>query len=66
VPFQAWLRTELKDVFVDAVLGAHTWLDTARVRALYDEHLHRRRDHGFLLWKLLNLTLWMRKYDVSY
>jgi hypothetical protein len=40
-------------------------LDARVVRGLIDQHLAGRRDHGFLLWKLMQLSMWMNEYDVA-
>ena len=37
-------------------------LDRTRLETVLAEHRSRRRDRGFLLWKLLQLALWSRQY----
>ncbi len=66
VPYEEWLRTSLHG-FARAALLADDFierysLDRARLRQALDEHAARRRERGFLLWKLLQLALWSRQY----
>jgi asparagine synthase (glutamine-hydrolysing) len=66
VPYEEWLRTSLFE-FARAAILAQTFterfgLDRARLETALGEHRARRRDRGFLLWKLLQLALWSRKY----
>jgi hypothetical protein len=37
-------------------------VDPARLETALQEHRARRRDRGFLLWKLLQLALWSKEY----
>lgn len=66
VPYAEWLRTSmyrfaraqiLEDDFVERF-----GLDRHRLEQALAEHACRRRDRGFLLWKLLQLALWSRQY----
>jgi asparagine synthase (glutamine-hydrolysing) len=66
VPFEHWLRTSLAD-YARSVLFDHSFLerglcDRSRLEQAFAEHVSGRRNHGFLIWKLLNLALWMRFY----
>jgi len=65
VPLGAWFRGELRPMVEETLLDRPrlgTRLDVARVRALFDEHVAGRADHGHPLWLLLTLELWMRKH----
>jgi asparagine synthase (glutamine-hydrolysing) len=68
VPFSAWMRGALADRLLDTAAadsgGANLLLDGAQLEALVHEHRHGVRDHGFLLWKCLQLALW-REYAAS-
>jgi len=70
VPFSNWLRGPLKELFEDVVFATNystTHLfDLPTVRNLFDQHLRKQRDHGFLLWKTMNLALWQQQYRVSF
>ncbi len=63
VPYSGWLRTSLAGYLRDEVLSSGLTaelLDRAAVTRLIDEHVSGQRDHGFLLYKLLNLVVWDR------
>jgi asparagine synthase (glutamine-hydrolysing) len=66
VPYEEWLRTSLFEFARAAVLSPdfieRFGLDRARLETALGEHRARRRDRGFLLWKLLQLALWSRHY----
>jgi asparagine synthase (glutamine-hydrolysing) len=66
VPYEEWLRGALHEFARAAILeGAFVerfGLDRARLDTVLAEHRSRRRDRGFLLWKLLQLSLWSRQY----
>jgi len=66
VPFSAWMRGALSDRLLDAASdsGMNRLFNRATLEALVHEHRQRVRDHGFLLWKCLQLALW-RQYVVS-
>jgi asparagine synthase (glutamine-hydrolysing) len=66
VPYEEWLRTSLFEftraaILAPAFIGRFA-LDRARLETALGEHRARRRDRGFLLWKLLQLALWSREY----
>jgi asparagine synthase (glutamine-hydrolysing) len=68
VPLGSWFRGELRPMVEETLLDRPRLadrLDVGRVRALYDDHLARRADHGHQLWLLLTLELWMRKHRFS-
>jgi len=66
VPFGHWLRSPLYTLTRDAIMdGAFTrrfGFDTLRLEHLLEQHKAGQRDRGFLLWKLLQLSLWSRQY----
>ena len=66
VPYQEWLRGPLRDFAHSAVLDRvfvdRFGIDDARLEKVFDDHESGRRDRGFLLWKLLQLSLWSRQY----
>ncbi len=70
VPYEAWLRGPLKDHLRRTLLDPQTRiapiLDTRVVGHVIDQHLAGTRDHGFLLWKLMQLSMWVAEYDVDY
>jgi asparagine synthase (glutamine-hydrolysing) len=69
VPFKAWVAGPLRPLLLEVanslpsrVQGA---LDVNWVRERLDDHVAGRADHGFALWKALQLGLWLHQYDVS-
>jgi asparagine synthase (glutamine-hydrolysing) len=65
VPFEEWLRGSLHGFAVAAILDKafldRFGFDRSRLEGALAEHRSRRRDRGFLLWKLLQLALWSRQ-----
>jgi asparagine synthase (glutamine-hydrolysing) len=65
VPVTDWLRpggplADYLDVLTEPRARDRGFLDAAEVRAVVDEHRRAVRDHGELLWALVNLELWHR------
>jgi len=68
VPLGSWFRGELRPMVEETLLDRPrlaSRLDLRRLRALFDEHVTRRADHGHQLWLLLTLELWMRRHALS-
>jgi len=65
VPYEHWLRGALHDFSRDMVLSTgflqQFGFDRKSVECAFEEHRNRRRERGFLLWKLLQLALWAQK-----
>jgi asparagine synthase (glutamine-hydrolysing) len=66
VPVHQWLRGEMRDFLRDHLQGG-----ASRIRAYFDlraldqvmvEHFEGRQNHEKLLWSLLNLEIWHRRY----
>jgi asparagine synthase (glutamine-hydrolysing) len=67
VPYGRWLKGPLA-AFARERIGAGRatkdgLLDGAITVRLLEEHISGRDDHGFLLWKTLNLALWYEHYE---
>jgi asparagine synthase (glutamine-hydrolysing) len=66
VPYEEWLRGALhqfaRAAILDAAFVERFGLERARLETALAEHRSRRRDRGFLLWKLLQLALWSRQH----
>lgn len=66
VPYGEWLRGPLYDFSRSAMLDStfvnRFGMDRDRLESALGEHRSRVRDRGFLLWKLLQLSLWSRAY----
>lgn len=61
VPFQYWLRTSLKDYMVDVISSTKQY--SPEVKKMMDLHISGKADYGFILWKLLNLSIWLRNNE---
>ena len=66
LPYSSWLTRELKDVLLDYCsrerVEATGLFRPEAVRALVDQHLDRKMDHGRALWGLLNFMMWHELY----
>jgi asparagine synthase (glutamine-hydrolysing) len=66
VPYEEWLRGALHQFASAAILDSRFInrfeMDRACLETALEEHRSRRRDRGFLLWKLLQLALWSKEY----
>ena len=66
IPIGQWLRSELKDFMTDVLTkeriqnaGYFNW---SYIQTLIDQHLKRKKDHGFKLLSLLHFSLWHDKF----
>lgn len=70
VPFSFWLEGPLKDLLFDNlgdfIRRQPYVLDQKYVHSLFDDHISRRKDNGFLLWKIMNLVIWSNRYSVDW
>ncbi len=70
VPYGYWLRTSLKDLFFDNLnafnLSYPGLLNNKYILRLFEEHISRKRDRSFILWKLLNFILWAKIYKIKF
>ena len=66
VPYEEWLRGSLHGFARSAILDKgfieRFGLRRAHLERALEEHRAKRRDRGFLLWKLMQLSLWSRRY----
>jgi asparagine synthase (glutamine-hydrolysing) len=66
VPYESWLRGALYSLASSAILDPRFvdrfGFDRARLERALGEHRTKRRNRGFLLWKLLQLSLWSKCY----
>jgi len=65
LPIKNWLRTELRDYAQDAIRNSELIqqvFEPAALERVWQEHLSRRHNHNHLLWALLNLALWHRRF----
>lgn len=65
LPVKNLLRTQLKDYMVDLL---HTSplikedFETAFIDQLIDEHLSMKQNHNHVLWGLMNIAIWHRRF----
>lgn len=68
VPYEHWLREPLapfmKSVLLDRKTRNQEVFDETELERAIAEHVSGKRNNGFLLWKALNLALWMEEYFV--
>jgi asparagine synthase (glutamine-hydrolysing) len=66
VPVNEWFRGPMRDYLHDHLLSpaslTRAYFDTRCLDALVQEHLDGRQNHEKLLWTLLNLEIWHRRY----
>jgi asparagine synthase (glutamine-hydrolysing) len=62
IPLDEWLRGPLKawasDLLAPERLNGQGWFDPKRVNAVWAEHQHGGRSHGFWLWNVLMAQAW--------
>ncbi len=65
-PVREWFRNGLGEWFDSHVMNStmrrRDLLDYTFVQRLFDEHRSKKRDWGFHLWALLNLSLWYERW----
>lgn len=68
-PEREWLSGELKnwmdDIFNSASFRASPYLNASQVNALLAEHRAYRRDLGFMIWRWVNLHVWLDQLVAS-
>ena len=66
LPVNEWFRGPMRGYLLEHLRGAGSltrpYYDARRLDALLDEHLTGRQNHEKLLWTLLTLELWHRRY----
>jgi asparagine synthase (glutamine-hydrolysing) len=63
VPFQYWLRTSMKDFMLKNIRDSELY--NHKIEQLMQEHISGNKDNGYILWKLLNLAIWLKKSTVK-
>jgi asparagine synthase (glutamine-hydrolysing) len=62
VPLGSWFRSDLAhrlDTLAKPDRAVYAYVDHDSVLRLIREHRVRRRDHGYMLWRILVLDLWL-------
>ena len=69
VPYQNWLKGPLLEFMRDRLnspyIKALNFFSEKRINELIEEHRSGVQNHGFILWKILNLSIWLEEYKVS-
>jgi len=65
-PADEWFRTVNRQQFL-ALTDSGSFRDrgifnTARIRELFGEHVRKEKNHQMLLWQIVNLELWFRRF----
>jgi len=65
LPVKNWLREELKDYMIDLFKNSPIIkenFDSSYLSELIKEHLQLKHNHNHILWALINLSLWYKKF----
>jgi asparagine synthase (glutamine-hydrolysing) len=65
LPLKQWLRHELRDYTIRLLNGSEAiraYFDRDGVNWMIAEHLSRRANHNHMLWALINVALWHRRF----
>jgi asparagine synthase (glutamine-hydrolysing) len=69
IPTHHWFRTVLRPLLLDTVnertvarTGLFHW---AAIHRMMQEHFDRRANHGYQLWGLLTLFIWLRQWKID-
>jgi asparagine synthase (glutamine-hydrolysing) len=66
VPFGYWLRTKLSEYMKEVILSDDPLInqifDKKIMVKIINEHINGKGYHSFLLWKCLNLGIWLKKH----
>lgn len=67
MPIRSWLRDALRPEVERAVMHGRIagLFDRDAMRTLLDDHYGGRRENTWKLWTLLNLDLWLERFDVA-
>ncbi len=63
VPFQYWLREPMKEFMLNTIRASEIY--NSKIEQLMQDHISASKDNGYILWKLLNLVIWLRKSNIS-
>jgi asparagine synthase (glutamine-hydrolysing) len=70
VPVNLWFRTVLKDYIRDLLLGpgslTRDYYRRDALAQMLDQHVDGRTNHEKLIWSLMNLELFQRRYRLAW
>ena len=65
LPLKTWLREELREYMIALLNGSpllQEHMNLPYINTLIDEHQRHVKNHNHVLWALMNLALWHRRY----
>ena len=65
LPLKTWLRGELREYMTTLLNGSpliQEHMNLGYINQLIDEHQRRVKNHNHVLWALINVALWHRRY----
>lgn len=66
IPIANWFRNELKDLVQETLLAADArtsqFFQMDKIASLCHSHFNQEQNHGYRLWNLLILEIWMRRW----
>ena len=69
VPYENWIREPLFGYMQERLhsnfIQKLNIFDYKYIDRLIQEHRSQKVDHGFILWKLLNLSIWLEEYKIK-
>jgi len=69
VPYGFWVSKPLKELFFDNILKMSNKMpgiwDVQYITKIHAMHVNNERDFGFLLWKILNFSIWVNRPDIN-
>ena len=69
VPYGNWLKGPLKEFMLglinDETVRHKEIFNYDYLNRIFQLHITGKEDHGFLLWKMMNFTIWLKKYNVK-
>ncbi len=67
VPISEWLRGPLRDwahdILMKDVEFHHDLLDPQVLNGIWNEHQNKTRDHGLILWAVINFLTWHKHFE---
>jgi asparagine synthase (glutamine-hydrolysing) len=70
VPYSNWLKKPLLPLLKDSINSSYIKqldvFDYSVLDKMIVEHAMGKLDHGFLLWKIMNFSIWAEKYKITF
>ena len=65
-PADEWFRTinrkQIFDIINSDSFNSRNLFDIKRVNEMFEEHVERKKNHQMVLWQIINLELWFRRF----